>query len=336
MQVPDYSTFTYWIFGTFSALALFASVLAHELSHSLVARRLGIGVRQITLFIFGGVSEMEQTHSSSPKSEFRITIAGPLASFGMGALFFVLAAVASQLAAERIVIATLHYLYYVNFLLGAFNLIPGFPLDGGRVLRSYLWHRTGNLRQATRSASRVGGAFALGFMLIGLFSVLTMHIIPGIWLILIGMFLKKSAEAEYQSFEVRVGLQDMKLRDIMLPPLALTTSTTVADFVSNYVFRHHLRAFPVTELNRFIGMIDVRNIRKLPPNEWATAKIGAYLSDTSTYCTFDPDMEAGDALQSLLTRNCTQAPVVRNESLLGLITREELLKVISLKRDLAA
>ena len=335
LQVPDYPAFTYWIAGTVSSLGLFACVLLHELSHCLVARRLGVKVRQITLFIFGGVSEMAQSSSSSPRAEFLTTIAGPLASMGLG-LFFVTIAFFVKGSVDRIVGETIHYLYYVNFLLAGFNLIPGFPLDGGRVLRSYLWHRSGDLHQATKSAARVGEIFAMTLMGLGLISVLATHIIPGIWLILIGLFLKSSAENEYRSFEVRFGLQDLSVSEIMTPPVTVESSTTISQFVNEYVFHYHYRAFPVLELNRFIGMIDVRSIKSVPANEWPTTKIGAFLSDPSTYCVIDPNIAATDALRLLMTKNCSKAPVVRNGTLLGILTRSDLFKLISLKRDIAA
>jgi Zn-dependent protease/predicted transcriptional regulator len=335
MQVPDYPAFSYWFAGTVSSLALFACVLLHELSHCVVARRLGTQVRQITLFIFGGVSEMAQSQSSSPMAEFLTTIAGPLSSLGLG-LAFAAIAVVLRGSIYRISLEMIRYLYYVNFLLAGFNLIPGFPLDGGRVLRSYLWHRSGNLRQATKSAARVGEIFAITLMALGLLFVLGMHIIPGVWLLLVGLFLKKSAETEYRSFEMRFGLQDMKIKEIMTPPIAVDTSMTISQFVNNYVFHYHYRVFPVLELGRFVGMIDVRAIKAVLPNDWPTTKIGAFLSDPSAYCVLDPDMDATDALRVLMTQNCSKAPIVRKEVLLGVLTRSDLFKLVSLKQDMAA
>jgi Zn-dependent protease len=335
LQVPDYPKFTYWIAGTVSSLGLFTCVLLHELSHCLVARRLGVSVRQITLFIFGGVSEMEQTNSSTPKAEFLTTIAGPLSSLGLGLLFVSIAYVMKG-SVDRLLTEVIHYLYYVNFLLAGFNLIPGFPLDGGRVLRSYLWHRSGNLPQATKSAARVGEIIAMTLMGMGLISALSLHIVPGIWLMLIGMFLKSSAENEYRSFELRYGLQDMKVREIMTPPIAVNTSMTISQFVNEYVFHYHHRIFPVLELNRFIGMVDVRSIKGVPANEWPATKIGGYLSDPSTYCVLRPDLDAMDALRVMTTRNCENAVVVQNETLMGILTRADLFKLASLKRDIAA
>src|SRR5262249_40618955 len=270
--------------------------------------KLGVRVRQITLFIFGGVSEMSQNNSSSPKSEFLTTIAGPLSSLALG-FFFRLIALLIQSSADRLTFEVIHYMYYVNFLLAAFNLIPGFPLDGGRVLRSFLWYRTGNLRDATRAAARVGEIFAMILMAIGLLSILFMHIVPGVWLILIGLFLKNSAQSEYQSFEVRLGLHNMKVSEIMTPPIAVNTSMTVSQFLNDYVFHYHYRVFPVTELGKFVGMIDVRSIKGLPADEWAMTKIGSYLSDPSSFCQLNPDIDATEALRKLTVQNCAEAPI---------------------------
>ena len=311
-QAPNYSPFTYWVFGTLSSLGLFGCVLLHELSHCIVAQRLGVPVRRITLFIFGGVSEMDQTHSSSPQAEFKTSIAGPLASFALGAVFLTIAVITSS-HVERIVLETFHYLYYINFLLGIFNLIPGFPLDGGRVLRSILWA-----------------------MALGLATIVMMHIIPGAWLMLIGLFLKRSAANEYEAFELRLGLQNMKLRDIMVPAIAVDSSISISEFVNEYVFHYHYRAFPVLENHRFIGMIDVRSIRDVPPSEWPATKISRYLCDPSAYCVLDPEIEATDALHVLMSRNCSKAPVVSNGVLMGILTRSDLYKLVALRRDIAA
>jgi Zn-dependent protease len=334
-QVPNYSTFTYWLFGTVSSLGLFGCVLMHELSHCIVAQQLGVPVRRITLFIFGGVSEMDQTHSSSPAAEFKTSIAGPAASFALSALFWA-TAMLTRTHVERIVVETFHYLYYVNFVLGIFNLIPGFPLDGGRVLRSFLWARSGDVRNATRQASGVGRFVANLMLAIGLVIILMAHVIPGVWLMLIGLFLKRSAVSEYESFEMRLGLQNMKLRDIMVPAIAIDSSISIAEFVNEYVFHYHYRTFPVLKNGRFIGMINVRSIKGVPPSEWPTTKISGYLSDAEEYCVLDPETEATDALHILMSRNCSKAPVVSNAVLFGILTRSDLHKLVALRRDIAA
>src|SRR5207237_809083 len=182
----------------------------------------------------------------------------------------------------------------------------------------------------------VGEVLAIMLMGMGRLSVLATHIIPGVWLILIGLFLKSSAENEHRSFELRFGLKDFKLREIMVPAIAVNTSMTISEFVNDYVFHYHHRVFPVLELNRFIGMIDVRSIKNVPPNDWPTTKIGAYLCDPSTYCVLDPNTDATDALRLIMSQNCSRAPIVRNSELMGILTRSDLFKLISLKRDIAA
>jgi Zn-dependent protease len=197
LQAPNHALSTYWLFGTLSALALFASVLAHELAHCLTARHFDIPVRSITLFIFGGVSEMDMVNTNSPRREFYTAAAGPAASIVFGVIFGVLGFATGNLL-PSIVVEVFHYLYYVNVLLALFNMVPGFPLDGGRILRSYLWHRSGDLMGATRQAATFGGVCASLLVAFGLLCFLTMQIVPGIWLLLLGLFLKRSAEAEYR------------------------------------------------------------------------------------------------------------------------------------------
>ena len=335
LQVPNYSVGAYWVYGTLCALGLFVSVLIHELSHCIVARRLGVPVRQITLFIFGGLSEMSHTQST-PAAEFKITIAGPLSSIGTGVacgvISYMLRGWIGSLAGE-----SLHYLTYINFLLAAFNLIPAFPLDGGRVLRSFLWYRTGNLAQATRSAARIGGAFATVLMGIGIVGLLSGQFMFGIWVVLVGVFLRKSAESEYRAFHARNVLDSFKVNDIMAPPVAVAKGTTVADFVNNYIFHYHERIFPVLDRGQFIGMIELRQLRKLRPEDWPNTYIDAFMSDASMTPTLTPDMDARDALRLLVDRSAGKAPVIDNNNMMvGVLTPSDMVEVVALKNDLAA
>jgi Zn-dependent protease len=334
-QAPNHSTSAYWIFGTLSALGLFASVLIHELSHCVIARRLGVPVRQITLFFFSGVSEMTQSRSSSPGAEFRITIAGPIASIALGIVLEALS-YGMRDSVDRLTAVTLHYLVLVNLLLAAFNLLPGFPLDGGRVLRSYLWHRIGDFGKATRVAARVGGGFAMAMIVIGFLGIASMHFMFGVLLLLIGLFLRKSAESEYRSYQMRTSLEDVVVRDIMVPPVAVNKGTSIADFVNQYVFHYHDRVFPVVDRGRFVGMIDLGKVKKVPATDWSDTYIDAYMSDSSDYCVLEPLMDGRDALKLLIECRMPKAPVVANDAVVGSLTRSDLLEVIALKSDLAA
>jgi Zn-dependent protease len=335
LQVPDYPAVAYWVFGTVSSLALFASVLAHELSHSLVALRAGVPVRQITLFIFGGLSEMEPGHSHTPESEFRITLAGPLSSLAIGIVFGVLW-FSMRASVDRIFAETLHYLFYVNCLLAFFNLIPGFPLDGGRLLRSYLWLRNGDLDRATRSATRVGRLFAIGLIALGVASLTAFHLITGVWLIMIGLFLKRSAEGTYRKFKMRTSVKDLSVNEVMSPPVAVNAGLALSKFVQDYVFHYHHQVFPVQENNRFLGMIDVGALKRMPPSEWPNTQVADHLLDPSSYSILDPDMSVPEALELLVSRSCERSPVVRSGVLFGVLTRNDLLKLIAIKSEIAA
>jgi CBS domain-containing protein len=278
---------------------------------------------------------MGQAQTNSPGAEFRVSVAGPIASIMLGVLFGIMFyGFGNRL--DRLPAETLHYLVIINFLLAAFNLIPGFPLDGGRILRSYLWHRSGDFGQATRTAAKVGAGFATAMLMIGLFGILTTRVMFGIWLLLIGWFLKKSAESEYRSFQMRSSLENLTVRDIMVPPVAVNKGSTIEEFIHHFVFHYHDRVFPVVDRGRFIGMIDLNKVKKIPPPEWNSTYIDAYISDASEYCVLEPQMEARDALRLLIESRMPKAAVVSGDALVGFLTRNDLLEVISLKSDLAA
>jgi CBS domain-containing protein len=171
---------------------------------------------------------------------------------------------------------------------------------------------------------------------LGLFSVLAMHFVAGIWLLIIGVFLKRSADNEFRAFELRAGLEGLRLRQIMSPAVAVEKSMLVSDFINDYVFHYHDRAFPVIENGRFAGMIDLRSIKRIAVNEWPLVRIGGYMADPSTYFILEPDVEASEALRLLVSGNRTCAPIVHDGVLLGMLTRDDLFKLISVKRDLAA
>src|SRR5262249_21279373 len=184
---------TAWSAGLFATLGFFASLVVHELSHSLVAQRYGIRVSGITLFLFGGVSRIEQ-EPADPRVELRVAVVGPLTSVALAALFW-LAAWSLSDYRGRVTIAVLDYLAYVNAALGVFNLIPGLPLDGGRILRAAVWLRTGSVQRATRLASHLGAGFALGLMALGALEMLSGALMGGLWLVFIALFLRATAHA---------------------------------------------------------------------------------------------------------------------------------------------
>lgn len=244
--VPDLSIAIYWISGAAAAILLFASVAFHELAHSFVALKYRLPIISITLFIFGGVAQMKDEPPTS-QAEFRIAIAGPLSSFFLSLFFFAV----YTLVTTQITEALFLYLAQINFILGAFNLIPGFPMDGGRVVRAFIWKRSQDFFYATRKAASYGQKIALFFMFFGIFSIFT-GFIGGLWLILIGWFLYSAAQASYQQAGLQETLSGIKVRDIMTKdivtmPLNITTETSV----NEYFLKYGYGGFPILDDEKF-------------------------------------------------------------------------------------
>jgi len=322
----------YWVMGAAGALLLFASVVAHELSHALVARRFGVEMRGITLFLFGGVAEMAD-EPPSPKAEFWVAIAGPIASLVLGGLFFV-AAGALTLPPE--VAGVLAYLATINVLLAVFNLVPAFPLDGGRILRSVLWRWKDSLRWATRVTSAIGAGF--GFVLIGLGVVLlvtTRDFVSAMWLAVLGLFLRGAARMSYQQLLLRRVLEGEPVSRFMKPePITVPRHISVAELVEEYVYRHHHKLYPVVDDGRLVGCVTTRQIRELPREEWETTSVGALASGCSPENSVPPDADAMAALSRMSRTRASRLLVVDGERLVGILTLKDLLEFFSLKIEL--
>jgi Zn-dependent protease/CBS domain-containing protein len=322
----------YWVMGAAGALLLFASVVAHELSHALVARRFGVEMRGITLFLFGGVAEMAD-EPPSPRAEFWVAVAGPIASLVLGGLFFV-AAGALTLPPE--VAGVLAYLATINVLLAVFNLVPAFPLDGGRILRSVLWRWKDSLRWATRVTSAIGAGF--GFVLIGLGVVLlvtTRDFVSAMWLAVLGLFLRGAARMSYQQLLLRRVLEGEPVSRFMKPePITVPRHISVAELVGEYVYRHHHKLYPVVDDGRLVGCVTTRQIRELPREEWQTTSVGALASGCSPENSVPPDADAMAALSRMSRTRASRLLVVDGERLVGILTLKDLLEFFSLKIEL--
>jgi len=319
--------------GAAGAAGLFASIVLHELSHSVVARHYRLPIRGITLFIFGGVAQMEK-EPESPKVEFLMAAAGPVASAALAAGFYGLSVVAAG-AAPVSVYGTTRYLALINGLLAAFNLLPAFPLDGGRVFRSILWHLKGNLEAATRTSSRVGSAFGLGLMLLGIVEVLTGNVVGGIWWVLIGMFLRGAASASYMQMLTRSALEGEPVRRFMTAdPVTVEPGVTVRELVEDYVYRYHHELFPVADEGRLLGCVSVRQVKALPREKWDWTRV----RDLSEPCGEDNTVEADtDAVEVLARMNRTgtsRLMVTERGRLVGILTLKDMLALLSLKMDL--
>ena len=263
-MVSDLSTTTYWVMGSLGALGLFASVVFHELSHATVARRYGVEMRGITLFIFGGVAEMVD-EPPSPKAEFWVAIAGPIASVVLGGALLAASTVSMPEPASTV----LAWLGGLNLVLAVFNMIPAFPLDGGRVLRSALWKWQDSLRKATRVTSQIGAGF--GFLLIGLGVLMLVagNVVGGIWLGLIGLFVRNAAQMSYRQLLLRRTLEGEPVSRFMNEDaVTVPPGISVEELVEGYVYEHHFKMFPVASDGRLEGCVTTRQIKELPREEW--------------------------------------------------------------------
>jgi len=333
-QYKNLSKQTYWLMGIVGALGLFASIVFHEVSHSLVARKFGIPMKGITLFIFGGVSEMGEEPPNA-KAEFSMAIMGPLSSIFLCLVFYGIyhQGLGSGWAAP--VNGIFHYLGWLNALLAGFNLLPAFPLDGGRVLRAILWSLKKNFRWATRMSSGVGSTFGFLMILLGLFNVIRGNFIGGIWWFLIGMFLQSSAKMSYQQLVVRKALEGEVVRRFMIAdPTTVEPSVTVQHLVEDYIYRYHFKMFPVVEADKLVGCVSTRQVQGTPRDEWGRKTVRELLTQCSTENTIKPQADAMEALSKMSRSGLSRLIVVEGDHAVGMITLKDMLKFLSLKVEL--
>ncbi|MBE9553384.1 MAG: site-2 protease family protein [Proteobacteria bacterium] len=325
---------TYLWMGVAGALGLFASIVFHELSHSLVARRYGMQIRGITLFIFGGVAEMEDEPPTA-KAEFLMAIAGPIASAFLAVSFNILGDFGVRLGMAAPVPAVLGYLSFINLLLAAFNLVPAFPLDGGRMLRAVLWGWKGDLRWATRIAANAGASFGFALIAFGLFNIVTGNLIGGIWFMLIGFFVRGAAASSYSQVQTRRFFEGEQVRRFMVAdPIAAPPDITVQRLVEDYIYRHYHELFPVVEDSRLLGCIGIAEIRQIPRDQWDLVRIFDAMSPTSPENTLDADTDAVEALAIMRRTGNSRLMVTDDGRLVGLVTLKDLLRLIAFKMDL--
>lgn len=330
----DFSQVTYWIMGVAGALGLFFSIVFHEMSHSLVARKYGLPMRGITLFIFGGVAQMDREPDNA-KSEFLMAIAGPISSYILAFVFYTISASSQISGGYQPLYAIFSYLAFINVILATFNLIPGFPLDGGRMLRSALWYWKNDHRWATKIASDIGSGFGVVLILLGLFSLLTGNIIGGIWWALIGFFLKNAASMSYQQMTIRKALEGEDVEDFMKPdPVTVSSDITLKELVEDYFYKHHYKMFPVVDNSELKGFINTRHVKNIPQNKWAETTVSQTLERCSPDNTIDIKEDAINALSTMNRTGNSRLMVLENNRLTGIITLKDMMKFLSVKLDL--
>jgi Zn-dependent protease/CBS domain-containing protein len=329
---PGQSTATYWIVSLIAALLLFVSVLLHELAHSLVARRRGLPVKNITLFIFGGVSNIEQ-EPQDPGIEFQVAVVGPITSLLIGAVCFLLQLPlrGTNSPLEEI----LYYLAVTNILLGLFNLIPAFPLDGGRVLRSIIWKITGSMRQATRAASITGQVIAYLFILLGIWLFFTGSILDGIWLGFIGWFLLSSAQSANSQVMLASVFNSVTVGSVMNPkPTAVPADISLQQLVDAYFLPGGLRYALVMQADQLVGLITLSDIRHIPREQWGQVPVSTAMIPLSRLHLVSPQQTLSDVLPLMAGRDVNQLPVVQNGTPVGIVSRDAIVQYLEVRRGL--
>jgi Zn-dependent protease/CBS domain-containing protein len=348
---PDWGSGVQWLVAVAGSLLFFFSVLAHELAHSIIAKSRGLPVSSIRLHLFGGVSNIGR-EPDSPGGEFVMAIMGPVTSLVIGGALLLLVAFAAndlttatttagmltQLSPTWTIVA---WLGSVNILLGIFNMIPGFPLDGGRVLRSIIWAITDNLTQATRVASWSGRIVAWLMIAAGIamaFGVqipfLGQGLVGGLWLAFIGWFLHNAAVQSYQQLIIRDALEDVCISDLMRrSPPTVSADLTVAELVHDYIMQTDDQGFAVVDGGRLEGLVSVEQVRDIQQDTWTTTRVRDIMTPASELSPLRPDDDANQALERLSDQNVREVPVLRNGQLEGLVRRRDIVRWLRLQSD---
>jgi Zn-dependent protease len=324
----------YWLVAAATATLFFASVLAHELSHATLARRFGLKVEGITLFIFGGATTID-AESHTPRDEALIALAGPVTSLLIGGLLVFVGLFVDQPQLGALV----SWLGFVNLALGIFNLIPGFPMDGGRILRAFLWRVRGDRLVATRNAATVGRLLAYGLVGLGVFIALQPGgLFSGLWLAVIGWFLSNAAESTLMQAGVEQSLRGVRVRDAMDPnPPAVSPNETVAELVNDRMLRGEDRSYLVQhDDGGLAGIVTLQDVRRLPRDDWPLARVTDIMTRFADLETIGPDAPMADALRLIQARTVAQLPVIEPDSRvpLGVVTRRGILKLIDARTKL--
>lgn len=318
----------YWIMGAITAIMLFVSVLLHELGHSVVALRYKIPVRSITLFIFGGVAQIA-AEPPTATAEFWIALAGPVVSFALAGFFAILQPIAAGFSP---LLALAKYLAYINGTLGLFNLIPGFPLDGGRVFRAIIWGFTHSYRRATLIAGWVGRFVAFGFILVGVYFIFSGNIISGLWIAFIGWFLESAAQTQVQQQEVHDLLEGHLVSQAMSRDFSfIPADTTLQQLADDYILASGRRFFIVEQADQVLGVLTLQSVQQIPRSEWISTQVTQIMIPANQMHWVQPETLIWDALGKMDQDGVNQLPVMVDGQIVGLLTREN---IISLLRTL--
>jgi Zn-dependent protease/CBS domain-containing protein len=328
---PGESPLTYWFVGLLTTLLFFASILLHELAHALAAQRAGMEVPRITLFLFGGVSELRK-EPRSPALEFKIAALGPVASFALAGVAWLVWRLAP--AEPWYLAAVARYLAWINLAVGLFNLLPGYPLDGGRMLRAWLWRRWGSLKRATRAASGAGRAFGLALAILGGLEILLGGLVGGIWLILIGLFLRSMAGRSYRALVLQHLLEDGTVADVMTPAermIAVGPDLSLRAAADEYFLKHGFRGFPVVEDGRVLGLITLEALRARERERWDDVYVRDVMLPVSERTTTQASAPLSEAVEKLAASPAGRLLAMRGDELAGGITSRDIARFLDVR-----
>jgi Zn-dependent protease/CBS domain-containing protein len=326
--LPNLPAAAHWANGLLAALLLFVSVLLHELSHSFVAMAHRLSVRGITLHVFGGVSHLED-EPPTPRAEFLIAVVGPITSFAIAAVLWAINA--GGLVQPAWAQALVAYLVLVNVAVGVFNLVPGFPLDGGRLLRAALWRWKGTLGHATYLASRIGAGFAFALMALGVLQILAGDVIGGFWFVLIGMFLRGAADASYSQVALREALAHLPVRDIMAREVVTVPPEATVAQLADAFWSHHVASFPVVDAGTVRGIASVQQVHAVPAEERTARRVDELMRPLTDDLTVGPDDSAFDALAKASRNQVGRLAVLENSRLVGYLSLKDITHVLALR-----
>ena len=327
-QYPGIGKFLYWLYSLIAAILLFASVLFHEMAHSLVGRKNHVMVKSITLFVFGGVAEM-LTEPEKPDEEFKMAIAGPIASLVLAGAFWIISVSGVSLAISAIA----HYLFLINAILVAFNLVPAFPLDGGRILRSILWVKYKDLNLATRYAVWVSRVCALILTLWGIKMFLTNDFIGGLWMILISWFLLQAAGASLKQCLMDQVLSPIKVEEIMEDNFRSISPKMPLSELSKAFLTYKQGGFPVIHDSKVFGIVTLEDLREIPHEKWEKVKVKKVMTGLEKLQTLKPKDSAYDAFLKLTNNDLGRLPVVDGGEVVGMVTRNSIILLLAVKCD---
>lgn len=331
-QYPNKPNNFYWTIGLVSTLSLYLSILVHELAHSAIAQGEGLEINNITLHFFGGVSQIRE-ESSNPKTEAYMAVAGPLTSILLAGILLSVNSIFEAGLPDTFE-AVIRYSGYVNLGLALFNLIPAYPMDGGRVLRALLWNRNENLVKSTRIATTVSNIISLLFMGFGFFSIFSTGTLDGLWLVFIGLFINGSSKMGLSQTIISDALGEMRVRDIMTRDLkTVEPDITVQEVIDKWfsVFKH--QGYPVTENGELVGIITLEDVRDVESDKRSSVTVKDIMKKRDELVVTHPDEKASDALMKIATRDVGRLPVMENGSLVGILTRSDISKTIQIKKE---